>query len=222
MTRKDSDIWTEGLDHEKMFWTKWAEDGREGFFGRKRELNDAVRGMLPSVDEGTEILDVGSGAISWLGRVSAGVDIKIVQADPLADWYETIVVNQPNECHCVGGEVLLSHFGDRKFDLVHASNSVDHSADPEAVLKGIGSVTKGPVYLEHIQNCALVNQWKGLHQWNFDQKGDRIWIWGKNRQFVPGMQDPIDVVKALGVTSWNYRYIKRGAHTCIEFRGWMS
>ncbi len=221
MTQSNLATWNDGLDHEKLFWEKWKDDDREKFFGSKRELRPVVRDMLPEITEQTEILDVGAGAISWLGRVSEGVDIKIVQADPLADWYETIVENQPNECHCVGGEDLLSHFGERKFDLVYASNSVDHSVDPEAVLKGIAAVAKGPIYLEHIQNCAIVNNWLGLHQWNFDQREDRIWIWGKARQFMPGMQQPVDVAKALGVSSWNYRYNKHGAHTYIEFRGWL-
>ncbi len=221
MTQETSDTWTEGVAHEKLFWEKWKKDGREKFFGSKRELRSVVRDMIPEVTDQTEILDVGSGAISWLGRESGGVDIKIVQADPLTEWYKTIVDNQPNECHNVGGEHLSRYFRDRRFDLVHATNSVDHSKDPEAVLKGISSVTKGPVYLEHIQNCAIVNHWKGLHQWNFDQRDDRIWIWGKTRQFVPGMQEPIDVAKALGVSAWNYRYNKHGAHTYIEFRGWV-
>jgi len=221
MTQSDLDTWHDGLDHEKEFWIKWAKDGEEGFFGRKRELRQCVSDMLPEATPSTEILDVGAGAISWLGRVVGDVEVNIVQADPLADWYETIVKKQPNECHCVFGEELEEYFGDRKFDLVHATNSVDHSADPEAVLKGISAVTKGPIYLEHIQNCAIVNHWKGLHQWNFDQRDNRICIWGKHRQFVPGMKEPIDVAKALGVSAWNYRYNKHGPYTYIEFRGWL-
>jgi len=210
-------LWKDGISHEMEYWAGWKKRGKDEHCKKMRPLQKHVAEILP--DDATEILDVGSGAISALGRDVDGREIKIIQADPLATWYGELVKDVPNEVHCVGGEDLDEYFSPRKFDLVHASNSVDHSADPEAVLRGMASVARGPICLVHYQNCAVQNKWLGLHQWNFDDWDGRVYIWSNDRQWQGTEQLPIDVAESLGVKSWSYHFNHRTAPRTLVFLG---
>jgi len=210
-------LWKDGISHEKEFWTGWKNRGQDIHCKKVRPLKKNLVSVFP--ENATEILDVGCGAISNLGRDVEGREIKIVQADPLSDWYSTLVDDIPNEVHCVAGQDLDKYFSPRKFDLVHASNSVDHSVDPEAVLRGMSSVAKGPIWLEHYHNCAVQNKWLGLHQWNFDDWAGRVYIWSKDRLWQGTEQKPIDVAEALGMKSWSYRFIQQKVHRLLVFQG---
>lgn len=213
--------WQERLKSERYFWANWVSNGGDHFYRLNRPMAPEVREMLPEWNDQAEVLDVGSGVVSLLGAFVDGVTVKIVQADPLTEWYRTIAEPSPWESHTVKGEKLGDYFLPRKFDLVHSTNAIDHSEDPEQVLQEIGAVAKNAIYLEHIHNCALVNGWAGLHQWNFDQHNGRVVIWGKDRQFVDGMQKPIDVAEALGVKEWDYCFSKPHDQVLLRFRGWI-
>lgn len=210
-------LWKDGISHEMEFWGGWKKRGRDTACKQLRPLKQSLASILSK--DATEILDVGCGAVSNLGRDVDGREIKIIQADPLSQWYSTLVKDVPNEVHCVGGEDLDEYFSPRKFDLVHASNSVDHSIDPEAVLRGMAAVARGSIFLEHYQNCAVQNEWRGMHQWNFDDWSGRVYIWSKDRQWQGTEKLPIDVAETLGVKKWNYHFIQLKKHRLLVFQG---
>jgi len=204
--------WNTGLNHEKGFWTEWAKDDIK-WVKEIRNIEPIMRDLV-SWTESTEVLDVASGAVSMFGRLYDGIVFKIVQADALESWFADLVPDRPNESHQVKGEDLKKYFGDRKFDAVVSSNGIDHSADPKAVLENMAAVSKGPIYLEHYRNCAVLNHWEGLHQWNFDIREGRVILWSQGIQ--------LDVANILGITNWESGLKKIGEHWVVWFKGWKS
>jgi 2-polyprenyl-3-methyl-5-hydroxy-6-metoxy-1,4-benzoquinol methylase len=100
----------------------------------------------------------------------------------------------------VAGEELLEHFGSRRFDIAYATNALDHSADPVAIISNMVALVRpgGAVLLRHKRNEGQSARYGGLHQWNFDVAEDRLVLW--NDAFR------VDVGRALGArvaaTAW--------------------
>jgi len=204
--------WSFGLDHEKLFWTEWVKKDIQ-WVKEVRNIKPMMENLV-SWTESTEVLDVASGAVSMFGRLCNGIVFKIIQADALESWFANLVPSRPNEAHQVKGEDLKQYFGDRKFDAVVSSNGIDHSADPKTVLENMAAVSKGPIYLEHYRNCAVLNHWKGLHQWNFDIREGRVILWSQGIQ--------LDIANILGITNWESGLKKEGKHWVVWFKGWKT
>ncbi len=202
-------LWDGGVDEEKKFWNKWTD---HNWVKDIRNIKPLMNDLVDPWTKSTEVLDVASGAISMFGRLCNGVVFKIVQADALESWFSTKFTDRPNEAHQVKGEDLKKYFGNRKFDAVVSSNGIDHSADPKTVLENMAAVSKGPIYLEHYRNCAVLNHWGGLHQWNFDIREGRVVIWSQGIQ--------LDVANILGITNWESGLKKIGEHWVVWFKGW--
>jgi len=206
--------WEKGLEGEREFWRVLVEErGYDDRYRIKRPVFTRVREMLPRRTDGIEILDVGAGPISQIGTLLDDGEVKIIQVDVLDDYFRGIMQSpSPHESYALRGEDMKSHFGNRRFDLVYASNSVDHCEDPESVLGNIGKLTRGPVFLEHLQNCATINGWNGLHQWNFDVQDDRVVLCSRTEQ--------IDVAETVGAKEWEYSFAKPARNTVLRWRGW--
>ena len=73
----------------------------------------------------------------------------------------------------------MEHFGSRRFDIAYASNALDHSADPFAIISNmVGLVCPGGVaLLRHKRNEGESARYGGLHQWNFDVVDDGLIVW---------------------------------------------
>ncbi|MBZ4421265.1 bifunctional 2-polyprenyl-6-hydroxyphenol methylase/3-demethylubiquinol 3-O-methyltransferase UbiG [Myxococcus sp. RHSTA-1-4] len=187
--------WTEGLPSEIAFWDNWFKtQGGVWSEDYKTRLNpdtplqQTVEDYLPDPagDAIQEILDVGSGPLTMLGKRSDRRKFRITAVDPLADAYDRIMAKhgvvppvRTSWCH---GELLTTRFAPDTFDLVWAQNSLDHSYEPVRIIEQALVVTKpgGYVALSHARNEALNGNWDGLHQWNFDHEGGDFIIW--NRQ----------------------------------------
>ena len=70
------------------------------------------------------------------------------------------------------------------YDLVHMSNSLDHSFDPIAGIKQLLYVTKvgGKVVLRHHNNVAEQANYQGLHQWNLTTENNRFLVWNREER----------------------------------------
>ena len=172
-------VWNSGLQSEVDFWDDYirtqGSDWPETFalsLDPDSELHARAVDLLPSYDE-INVLDVGAGPMTYLGKTVPGKRLNITAIDPLADKYDLLLakydVVPPVRTQVLAGEKLSSRFEPQTFDLVFARNCIDHSYAPEKAIVEMVKVLKPGCYalLEHIPNEAENENWAGLHQWNF-------------------------------------------------------
>ena len=173
-----------GPEHaeELAFWRGWLH-ARGGAWAR--EFDERVDPALPLHWEhaqaiGTppgstvDILDVGAGPLTSVGKVWAGRTLRITPVDPLADEYDHLL----EECgiappvRTTRGDAmgLVEQFGRDRFDMVHGRNAIDHTPDAPAAIRQMLGVTRpgGCVYLSHARNEGEKQGYAGMHGWNFD------------------------------------------------------
>lgn len=189
-------LWRNRRSDEVDFWAGWLTGGpgteqwasdREERFDPSTEIRDpVVRAELEAnPDDEVSILDVGAGPVTWLGFRYPGKTLTIVAVDPLADEYDRLLadaeLDPPVRTIGVSGEALLEHFGSRRFDIAYASNALDHSADPLAIISNMVALVRegGVVLLRHKRNEGQQALYGGLHQWNFDARDDRLVLWNE-------------------------------------------
>lgn len=179
-------IWEVGVRSQVDFWDsylatgglRWA-DTYKSKSDDDRSLQTQIASLLPPRTE-VQILDVGAGPLTFLGKKAEGKRIRITAVDPLGDEFDRLLDKYGIEplvrTQKLAAEELSDAFPANTFDLVVARNSIDHAYDPErAILQMIHVVKPGHyVYLEHTENEARRQRYAGFHQWNFfmDPEGD--------------------------------------------------
>ena len=190
-------LWWRGRKRNEVdFWAgwltgapgteQWAGD-REARLDPETEIRDPV--VHAEIDrnpaEEVSILDVGAGPLTWLGYRHPGKRLTIVPVDPLADEYDRLLrdagIDPPVRTRRVAGEALLDHFRPASFDIAYATNALDHSADPLAIISNMVTVVRpgGAVILRHKRNEGESARYSGLHQWNFDAVDDGFLLWNE-------------------------------------------
>jgi SAM-dependent methyltransferase len=200
-------VWRARRKSEIDFWADWLVGARgteqwsrdrEQRLDPTTEIRDPlVRGELERLTSGeVSILDVGAGPLTSLGYRYPARTVTIVPVDPLAADYDRLLaeagVHPPLRTLGVAGEDLVERFGHGRFDIAYAANSLDHSAEPLAIISNMVSVVRpgGVVLLRHKRNEGQSARYGGLHQWNFDAVGGRLRLWNDSVE--------IDVGAALG------------------------
>jgi SAM-dependent methyltransferase len=195
-----------GRGRELAFWSawivgapgaeEWADDRRARLDPEAPIVDPLVRAEIARVGTGrVSILDVGAGPITNLGYRYPGKELTIVPIDPLADHYSRLLrragLEPPIRTIRVAGETLLGYFPPSAFDIAHAVNSLDHSADPLLIVENMLQVVRpgGVVLLRHHHNEGEHERYEGLHQWNFDCEEGRLIFWNNARR--------VDVTGAL-------------------------
>jgi SAM-dependent methyltransferase len=176
-----------GLAEEGDFWDRALADGGRNWVVAEYqertdpnlELQDELKKLIPAGPGAVvEILDVGSGPLTRVGRKWAGREVRIIATDPLADHYRAMIqrhkVPAPVPVMAAQGERLTGVFSPDRFDLAYASNALDHSDDPLEAISQMLAVVKPLhyVYLWHLANEGIHQSYSGLHQWNFDIVSD--------------------------------------------------
>jgi SAM-dependent methyltransferase len=134
-----------------------------------------------------EILDVGAGPMTALGKVHPAKLLQITAVDPLAADYDRLLrqagISPPVPTVRCAGEELVSKYGAERFDVVYARNSLDHSADAPRVVDQMLAVLRpgGFVALRHYRNEAEREGYWGMHRWNCDIDDGNFILWGKGR-----------------------------------------
>ncbi len=173
----------EKYDSEIGFWDKELSlkgDYSEPILNRsvpERMINEFPTYTLPVIEAlqrknnaKPRVLDIGSGPLSMFAYGSHQELIDLVAADPLADQYKELL----DKYHYtltyplvkVFGEELASRFGEQSFDIVWIHNALDHSRDPQIVLKQMVKVLKpgGYLYVQGWSKEGTAEGWYGLHQ----------------------------------------------------------
>lgn len=197
---------------ERLFWKRWL-GSRGGHCPEmfERELNPSapwhphLSKYLDCVPtESVDVLDVGSGPMTVLGKVHPGKSIRITATDYLArDYHKYLADNAIKplvKTIFADAENLRDIFDVNAFDFVHANNCIDHTSDPMRAIDQMLSVVRPEryVFMRHRTNEAEREDYSGLHQWNLDHQDGRFVIWDSKQR--------IDVGDALAnratVISW--------------------
>lgn len=187
--------WEKGIHMEIKFWDDFIRtkglEWKDEFSDRLNKSTKLQAELIPLLPQGInklKILDVGSGPLSYLGKIYKNIKLEITAIDPLANEYAKILqkysVVPIIKTQNVAAENISQHFKENLFDLVFARNCIDHSISPEKAILEMIKVTKQNcyVYMMHKPNEAETENYSGLHQWNFScVKGDFI-ISSKNKK----------------------------------------
>ena len=149
--------WLKAQDYEKSFWEKTANhivsgiSGDLNWYGWKAgELEKLLfRHMDKELDKSAKILEVGSGPIGIISFLKWGEKYAI---DPLEDFFvnNPILIKLRNpEVKYIKGVGENIPFNNEMFSLVIIDNVIDHTSNPENVLKEIYRVlkNKGLLYI---------------------------------------------------------------------------
>lgn len=186
-------VWKMGISSEIRFWQRYLSTGGltwKDEFQRRLDpdslMDDRLVQLLRQVEPGAaayQVLDVGAGPLTSLGKTAPGKAIQVRAVDPLADDYDKLLAEAkaepPVRTEKCRGEDLDTVFGENTFHLAHARNCLDHSEDPVRAIEQMMKVTKplGYVYMEHWTDEGEAEEYRGLHQWNFRCEDGRFIIW---------------------------------------------
>ena len=171
--------WEDGIQSELNFWDNWfktkGSSWPEDYVGRLNPEKPFRVGLLEYLSDDLKyikILDVGAGPITNVGYKSDR-NINITAIDPLAEMYNDLYkkydVNPPIKTTYAKVESLTSVFKENTFNLVIATNSLDHSENPIEGLKEMVKCAKPNswIILNHARNEGINRNYSGFHQWNF-------------------------------------------------------
>jgi SAM-dependent methyltransferase len=184
------------LVSEELFWRYWVLTGGRSSAVTIQELIDPARPFTPMlracVDElekkKIRVIDVGSGPITHIGRVHPFLSIEVVATDFLASRYNRILsahkIIAPVATQFADAEKLTELFSENSFDLAVANNSLDHCASPLTAIDEMIKVVSPDcsVFLRHRENEAVRAKYRGLHQWNFQQKDGNPFLWNRDER----------------------------------------
>jgi ubiquinone/menaquinone biosynthesis C-methylase UbiE len=146
----------------------------------KLKLHTNVQNLVDDIDKDQiTILDVGSGPLPFLGKVSnkkllfTAVDYLSHEYDKLYNKYNVHPSVKPIQCDALE---LTNIFSKNQFDIVYARNSIDHTFNPIKCIQQMVHVCNKHLILEHKLNEGIVENYQGLHQWNFFTKDSKFYI----------------------------------------------
>jgi SAM-dependent methyltransferase len=187
-------LWREkGVGHELEFWGRWLTTKGLHWPEEYRQRLDAdtlldeplIVERLAELGDEVAIIDVGAGPLTALGKRYPGKSLSITPVDPLAREYDKLLdeygVEPPVRTRFCRGEELLTKFQPDRFDIAYARNSLDHSYDPVATVRGMVDVVRpaGYVLLRHVRCEGEQQGYSGFHQWNFDVEDGHLIIWNR-------------------------------------------
>lgn len=178
----------------RTIWKNW---GGIYFYGFEKTVSATKRFELeqdiPREMYGKEysFIDVGAGPFSRCGHITDKVALNAISVDPLASVYRSLKHEHgvENGITLKTGfvELLSRDFGENTFDMVHMSNSLDHSFSPIYGIYQMLYICKvgGMVILRHAENEAEREGYKGLHQWNLSLHNEEnsFIVWRNNERY---------------------------------------
>lgn len=169
------------LRGEVRFWKRWLvtqglhwPDDFAARFDPDAPIQEHVARLVDQCPhDRVEILDVGAGPVTVLGKVHPAKQLSITATDVLGDEYAGLLaelgVTPLVPTLNAAAENLRHRLGERQFDIVHAQNALDHSADPFAALEEMFALTRpgGFIVLLHEENEGKNELYWALHKWDF-------------------------------------------------------
>jgi SAM-dependent methyltransferase len=210
---KHQEHWQDGFKNELSYWRYILADmgAAEGVSEDTRARLDPLTPLqdifreLADGRKTVRILDVGAGVLTNIGKVWDEHTVDITAVDPLANYYDDMLtefgIEPPVRTIEGQAENLPKQFPRKRFDIVAATNALDHSADAPASIQGMWKVVDkgGWLFLSHAINEAETHRYQGMHCWNFFVDEDYNLMVRDNEQSV-SVLDLIDDVAEKRVT----------------------
>jgi SAM-dependent methyltransferase len=227
--RDPAETWERGVADEVAFWQEflathggeWPENYARRVSARAPVGEPLITACIERLPGKTvSILDVGAGPLTKIGTTHQGRELHVTAVDPLADAYDELLERagiEPRVRTCRGsGEDLLQHFQRETFQIAYACNALDHGVDPGRSVANMFEVVVpgGFVVLRHYRNEADVARYRGLHQWNLDERdGDLIaWRHGGVVQNVTGpLRDGASDVSCWRADPWILCFVEKAS-----------
>lgn len=177
------------LKEEIQYWKRWFKTRGSGYprdfdsrFNPSQPIQEHVATYIDRLEANcVRILDVGSGPLTKLGKKHPSKHLKITATDLLAEEYDRLLeelgIDPLLRTIYADAERLVERFGRDTYDIVHGQNCIDHTANPLRAIKQMLAVCKpeGFVVLFHAENEGEREQYRQLHQWNFNcRKGSFV------------------------------------------------
>lgn len=215
--------WLDGIKDEVHFWNEYMRDkGGVYFEGFEKTIDNNRKFVLEDDipndyrNRNYDFIDIGSGPFGRCGRISNKVSLNITMVDPLAYIYHKLMnyYEIDNKICLTTGfvEFLNQKFVDNSFDMVHMSNSLDHSFDPVDGIFQMLNICRinGRVILRHHPNEAENEKYIGFHQWNLCIKNNRFIVWrpGEYKDISEMVEPYADVYLYPGLREGEWLYDK--------------
>jgi len=166
----------QGSEHELAFWRDFVKTDRflNGWVQNIRtpELNDIAYQFFKERPD-AYVLDCGSGVVSILrGTVREG---RLSSADPLAKEYEKLFDYDAHGLTMPLSKACEALNFANLFDIVHISNAIDHSQQPDLAYSKMMQAVKpgGFLIVQGFVNEGTHEKWQGFHKWNLDIENDK-------------------------------------------------
>ncbi len=167
-------------------------------------------------NEEDTIIDIGSGPVPVFGNLINGKEIDYRPRDPLAFQYG--IINRKNKLHLPVEtrfaimEQLTFFEGKNTADYCIIHNALDHSIDILRAFTECYRTVKigGSMLLAHLEAEAVHEGYKGLHQWNIEEKDGEL-IFFNSRNFINVSKLYADIAEItvkrapIEIEGWEYR-----------------
>lgn len=188
--------WQSSLKEEIEYWQSWVTTKGHEFpedykfrLNPNAPLQDHITRHLKDFSGGTlNILDVGAGPMTKLGKKWGHVDVQITAVDVLADIYAMLTYPEgkpPIPTMYCESEKLTEQFPHNSFDIVYACNTLDHSYNPLQAIVEMVQVAKpdGLIITHHATHEGSSGNWEGLHQWDFFVRNGDMMLADKSKEY---------------------------------------
>ena len=185
--------WEGSLDDELAFWRASMSSPSPDVLDRldpNRAFRDLEAVQHLAVGGRLRVLDVGAGPLTVLGYAHPDCRIDLFATDPLAHEYVGLLreagLDAPVLPLKVEAERLPDVFPPLFFDCAYATNALDHCYDPVLALDKMIDVVRvgGVVTLVHLECVGRLENYEGLHQWDFYIENDRAFLANRDRSRV--------------------------------------
>ena len=195
----------------------------DGFLTEKKDKyqdrldpNKQIEGFLAellsdSSESRIKILDIGAGPITKVGYKLDDKQVELHPIDPLAKVYDRILrkkkIHPPVKTKHGNVEKLSKSYGKNEFDLIYANNSIDHTANPLKAIYEIFYVLKPNhyFYFSHFINEGEINNYYGLHQWNFYCINDKLFLSNRTKNIVLNISEEFRHMFDIELTTFKRR-----------------
>ncbi len=187
--------WLNGIPYEIAFWSSIYNNKKS----RKKlflwtQNNYGINHKIFNLDEflfnkkQPTVLDVGCGMSFRTKYLLENYKVNLHYIDPLADYFNKIAVkNKVNVPDIQFGmlEYLSAFFQSDSISLIFIFNALDHSQNPVKGLFECFDILEigGVIYLQHHNNEAENESYRGFHQFNITIIDNELIIWNKKDRY---------------------------------------
>lgn len=187
--------WVNGIPYEVAFWSSIYNNtkSRNKLFTWTQN-NCGVNQELFNLNEflsdkkHSTVLDVGCGMSFRTKYLLEGHEVNLQYVDPLADFFNKIAVKKKVNVPTIRFgmlEYLSAFYEAETTPLIFIFNALDHSHDP---IKGLFECFEvltigGIIYLQHHNNEAETESYRGFHQFNITIINQELIIWNKKNRY---------------------------------------